>query len=135
MDMLWAEATGHPIIWSGEVVYTPRTRELNPIPYEYPPDGLVPFRPLRLRKPDISRFMGMFVSMIYSEGICPRFKVRYGRKKASFAIESLELLEGSLPKWAIKITTKWAELHRDELLQNWDRLRNGLRARKIEALE
>jgi hypothetical protein len=36
----------------------------------------------------------------------------------------LELLEGFLPKRALALAHEWAELHRSELMENWQRARN-----------
>jgi Domain of unknown function (DUF4160) len=74
--------------------------------------------------PRVSSFYGMTVAMYYREHGVPHFHVRYAEHDASIAIETLELLEGSLPKRALALTHEWAELHRNELMENWQRARN-----------
>jgi Domain of unknown function (DUF4160) len=74
--------------------------------------------------PRVSSFYGMTIAMYYREHGVPHFHVRYAEHDASLAIETLELLEGSLPKRALALAHEWAELHRNELMENWQRARN-----------
>ncbi|MGM0539686.1 MAG: DUF4160 domain-containing protein [Thermodesulfobacteriota bacterium] len=37
-----------------------------------------------------------------------------------FNIDSLELIEGDLPKRAEKLVKEWAEMHKKELRRMWD---------------
>ncbi len=48
--------------------------------------------------PRVSSFHGMTVAMYYHEHGVPHFHVRLAEHVASIAIETLELLEGSLPQ-------------------------------------
>ena len=43
----------------------------------------------------------------------------------SFAIDPLGLLEGSLPRRQLRLVLAWAELHQEELRENWQRVQNG----------
>ena len=43
------------------------------------------------------------------------------RQVAKIEIESLELLDGGLPPRALRLVKEWAELHQDELRDDWDR--------------
>ena len=43
----------------------------------------------------------------------------YGDHEAKIAIETLELIEGKLPRRALGLVLDWAELHKDELRYNW----------------
>jgi hypothetical protein len=52
----------------------------------------------------------------------------------SLAIETLELLEGSLPKRALALAHEWAELHRSELMENWQRARDKEPLQDIDPL-
>ncbi len=73
--------------------------------------------------PEISRFLGIIVAMLYNDHAPPHFHVRYGEHKASIAIEPPSLLAGHLPPRALGLVIEWATLHRDELLADWDRAR------------
>jgi hypothetical protein len=35
------------------------------------------------------------------------------------------VVTGRFPARALRLVAEWGELHRDELLENWSRLRNG----------
>ena len=69
--------------------------------------------------PEISRFLGIVITMYYSDHPPPHFHVRYAGYKAVMAIESPALLEGGLPPRVHGLVIEWAVLHRDELLTNW----------------
>jgi len=52
----------------------------------------------------------------------PHFHARYAGEAASIGVDG-QLIAGSLPPRALGLVTEWAHLHRDELLDNWDRAR------------
>lgn len=58
----------------------------------------------------------------------------YAEHDASIVIETLEILGGSLPHRAQRLVAEWAELHRDELLANWQRARDEQPLDDIEPL-
>lgn len=60
---------------------------------------------------------------------------RYGDRKARILISPVGLLEGTLPPRALAFAVEWATLHRDELLENWRRLRAREHASPIAPLE
>jgi hypothetical protein len=45
------------------------------------------------------------------------------------------LLHGRLPPRVFALIVEWATLHRDELLSNWERLRQGQQPEPIAPLE
>jgi hypothetical protein len=47
--------------------------------------------------PEISRFLGIVITMYVNDHEPPHFHVRYAEYWATFAIDALELLEGQLP--------------------------------------
>ena len=53
---------------------------------------------------------------------------------AQRAIDSLEILAGSLPDRAVRLVREWAELHRAELAENWMRARDGQPLERIAPL-
>jgi hypothetical protein len=75
--------------------------------------------------PEISRFFGIVIGMFW-EGNArhhrPHFHVRYQEHKASFALDPIELLAGSLPTRQRRYVEAWAELHHDELMKDWELL-------------
>ncbi|CAN5637821.1 hypothetical protein BH20ACT2_BH20ACT2_01780 [soil metagenome] len=46
---------------------------------------------------------------------------KYGEHQAQIVIATAETLEGSLPRRALALVQEWTELHRDELLADWER--------------
>jgi hypothetical protein len=61
--------------------------------------------------------------------------VRYGQAKAIIGIDPAELLEGKLPARALAFALEWAELHRAELLNDWELARQEQPLVKIAPLE
>jgi hypothetical protein len=51
--------------------------------------------------------------------------VFYQEHAAAFAIDTLECLEGSLPKAQRRLVEAWAEIHRAELQHDWELLQSG----------
>lgn len=84
--------------------------------------------------PEISRFLGIIITMYYKDHRPPHFHAKYGEYKASFSINELQLLDGSLPARVISIILEWAFLHRNELLENWNLLEKEAPLKKIEPL-
>ena len=74
--------------------------------------------------PRISEFYGIAIAMYYAEHGVPHFHALYAGRDASIAIESLEVLGGSLPDRALRLVREWAKLHRDELEDDWRRARD-----------
>jgi hypothetical protein len=55
--------------------------------------------------------------------------------EATFAIETLRLLEGSLPARVRALVVEWASLHQDELREDWERARRQEPLAPIAPLE
>jgi hypothetical protein len=51
------------------------------------------------------------------------FHATYSGHVAEIDIETLLVLDGWLPPRALRLVTEWADLHRRELRENWDRAR------------
>jgi Domain of unknown function (DUF4160) len=75
--------------------------------------------------PRISEFYGIAIAMYYAEHGIPHFHALYAGRDASIAIETLEVLGGSLPDRALRLVREWATLHRAELEADWQRARDG----------
>lgn len=71
--------------------------------------------------PVISRFYGVVIKMYFrqSEHNPPHFHAIYGEYIGAIDIKTGEMLEGDLPKRALKLVQEWAEMYRDELLAIW----------------
>ncbi len=69
--------------------------------------------------PEISRFLGIVITIYWKDHGVPHFHAKYGGERASFSIEDLRVLEGSLPPRVTGLVLEWASLHREELLDDW----------------
>lgn len=52
----------------------------------------------------------------------------------AFAIDTIECLGGEFPKAQTRLVEAWAEIHRQELQEDWDLLQSGEPPVKIEPL-
>jgi len=69
--------------------------------------------------PEISRFLGIVIGMFYSEHGVPDFHAVYGQ----------------FPPRALRLVLEWANLHKEELIANWELARQGQPLRPIAPLE
>ena len=69
--------------------------------------------------PIIARFYGILIKMYFKEHGVPHFHALYAEYNAVFDIESLEMIEGDLPRRAQKLVKEWAELYKNDLISMW----------------
>jgi hypothetical protein len=84
--------------------------------------------------PTISRFMGIVIAMFFDDHGPPHFHARHAEASAKVRIDAVEVIESSLPRRQLRLVLAWAELHQDELLENWRHARAGETLREIEPL-
>ncbi len=70
--------------------------------------------------PTISRFLGIVIAMYWDDHSPPHFHAKYGEYEITVAIND-GVVEGKFPKRALRHVLEWYELHRDELIENWER--------------
>ena len=70
--------------------------------------------------PVITRFYGILIKMYFKEHGIPHFHAIYGEYNGVFDIKTLELMEGDLPRRALRIVKDWATQYQSELLSMWD---------------
>lgn len=85
--------------------------------------------------PEISRFLGIIITMYYNDHPPPHFHVRYNKQKAIIDLNNLSILQGKLSPRVLGLVVEWATLHQAELIENWERARNQQPINKIEPLE
>ena len=81
--------------------------------------------------PEISRFFGIVVRMFVEAGgphHRPHFHAYYQGGVAVIAVDDIEIMGGSLPVRQARLVSAWAEIHRRELLDNWEALQAGRQA-------
>lgn len=88
--------------------------------------------------PLISSFYGLLIRMYFfdvDQHHLPHIHVQYQGSHAQFAIETGELLAGTLPRPQTRLVQAWIELHGDELLAAWDMAVQGFRPGRIAPLQ
>jgi hypothetical protein len=85
--------------------------------------------------PRLSEFYGIIIAMYYSDHAPPHFHARYGDHEALVDLNTLDVLEGEVPRRALALTLEWAALHREELRSNWERARQGLALHAVPPLD
>ena len=84
--------------------------------------------------PTISMFYGIMIRMYNNNDNPPHFHAQYQGHKAVFDMDG-NLTEGEMPKAQVKLIAAWAEIHREELLANWELAINEEPLYKIEPLK
>ena len=87
------------------------------------------------RAPEISRFFGIVIKMLFDDHNPPHFHAEYGSDLALIDIRSLAVFSGRLPPRVTGLVIEWATLHQQELLADWDRARAREELQKIPPLE
>ena len=87
--------------------------------------------------PELARFFGIVIRMFMEVGAPhhrPHFHAVYQDAKAVFALDPIECIAGDLPQTQRRLVEAWAEIHWEELLQDWALLQSGKSPLKIEPL-
>lgn len=70
--------------------------------------------------PEISLFYGIRITMFYDDHNPPHFHAEYAGHKALVNIQEGYIMRGSLPNRQLRFVLAWNEMHKDELMQNWE---------------
>lgn len=65
----------------------------------------------------------------------PHFHAYYQENVAIYGIDPIEQIAGQIPKRQRRLIEAWAELHQQELLDDWNRLQAGQTAMPIDPLK
>lgn len=84
--------------------------------------------------PEISRFLGIIISMLYNDHNPPHFHASYGEYKISIDILA-GVISGKFPKRALKAVIEWYEIYKDVLLEDWELSKKHEVLKKIPPLE
>lgn len=84
--------------------------------------------------PEISLFRGIRITMYYSDHNPPHFHAEYAGNKCLVDVLSGCVIRGALPARQLKLVLAWNELHKDELMQNWELAKKSERLNKIDPL-
>jgi hypothetical protein len=87
--------------------------------------------------PIISLFYGIVVSMYFLDNRqhkAPHIHVRYQDDEAVYSIPDGELLSGTIPPAKARLVQAWIEIHREDLVADWQLAVSGQLPHKIEPL-
>jgi hypothetical protein len=84
--------------------------------------------------PTISSFYGIVIRMYHEEHGSPHFHAYYAGESVAVSIETLDIMEGRLPRRALGLVVDWAIEHRAELRENWRRAEAQLPLTRIDPL-
>jgi len=87
--------------------------------------------------PAISMFYGIIVYMYFMDNKqhkLPHIHVKYQEDEVIVAVPEGDVLEGSIPNSKMKLLQAWIELHKDELLADWELAVSGQQPYKIDPL-
>ena len=87
--------------------------------------------------PAISMFYGLIVYMYFMDNKqhkLPHIHVKYQEYEVIVSIPDGEVLDGSIPNSKMKLLQAWIELHKDELIADWQLAVSGQQPYKIDPL-
>ena len=84
--------------------------------------------------PEICRFLGIIIRMYYRDHAPPHFHAEYGEYEITVEIAT-GVVSGKFPPRALKAVLEWYELHKEELLRDWELAEQRKPLNTIEPLE
>jgi hypothetical protein len=90
-----------------------------------------------MKMPIISMFYGIIIRMFLLDNRhhnLPHVHAKYSEFEASIGIQEGEVLAGELPRKQLRLVQAWIELHRDELMADWELSVSGENPYKIDPL-
>lgn len=84
--------------------------------------------------PEICRFLGIIIMMQWRDHNPPHIHARYGDYEITVDINQ-GIIEGKFPKRALNLVLEWVELHKKELLEDWELAQKHQALKPIAPLE
>ncbi|MCD4813730.1 DUF4160 domain-containing protein [bacterium] len=88
--------------------------------------------------PTISMFYGILIRMFFRDiekHKLPHIHAEYQGETAVYSVPDGKLLAGSISPQKAKLIIAWIEIHKDELLADWELAVNGKTLFKIKGLD
>jgi len=88
--------------------------------------------------PTISMFYGILIRMFFKDidkHHLPHIHAEYQGEIAIYSIPDGELLAGAISPQKEKLVVAWIEIHKDDLLADWELAVNGKNPFKIKGLD
>ena len=87
--------------------------------------------------PSLSTFYGIIIYMYFMDNKqhnLPHIHVKYQEHEVVVSIHDGDIIEGSIPSAKMKMLQAWIEIHKDELIADWELAVSGEQPYKIEPL-
>ncbi len=85
--------------------------------------------------PQLSRFFGIVIYMYYRDHAPAHFHAVYNEFQSKISILTFEVIEGKLPPRIFGLVAEWASLHKEELLNDWELMKEGKKLNQIAPLQ
>jgi hypothetical protein len=72
--------------------------------------------------------------MFYREHAPRHYHAVYGEYQVSVEVET-QAISGIFPKWALALVLEWHNMHKEELIENWNLAQQRRPLKKIAPLE
>lgn len=99
--------------------------------------SIVVIQGLEKNMPSLSAFYGLIIYMYFMDNKqhhLPHIHVKYQGDEVIVSIPDGDVLEGKIPKAKMKLLQAWIEIHKDELVADWELAVAGEQPYKIEPL-
>jgi hypothetical protein len=73
--------------------------------------------------------------MYFNDHNPPHFHAKYGDTEALISISDFSVIEGEIPSRALGLVIEWASLHKKELADDWELVKNFKTPKTIEPLK
>ena len=84
--------------------------------------------------PELSRFLGIIIFMVYDDHNPPHFHARYGDYKITVEIED-GIVDGKFPRRALNAVLEWYLINKEALLEDWLLMMEHKELKPIQPLE
>ena len=84
--------------------------------------------------PLVSEFFGIKIYMYWKDHSPQHFHAEFGQSQVLIDITNAVVLKGIFPGKQLKIVLAWCELHKEELMSNWESAKNHGTIEKIDPL-
>ena len=84
--------------------------------------------------PEITAFYGIKITMYYDDHNPPHFHAEYSGHSILVDIQKGIVISGAFPSKQLKYVLAWADIHEDELMDNWELAKSDMPLNRIAPL-
>lgn len=84
--------------------------------------------------PEISRFLGIVIYMLYDDHRPPHFHAEYGEYRITVDIHT-GVVDGRFPRRALNAVLEWYAINKERLSENWECVEKHEPLKRIPPLE